>query len=636
MAQLVSAQKAADPDVARRVSRGELGSSSVSFATIKRWVQAWQQRGLMGLVDGRMAKDSGGFDTVDPRFRRVTEQLLAGFNGDASIVNIRELRRRIDVEIKRQGLLDVQMPQRATGRYLPFMVSRLGSTTRAQRSRAQRKVSGSAHYPAIRPGQVIAIDATRADNLVFDPLTGRVYSVEILTAIDVCTRVIVALRVTPRSADGIDAGLLLYDAMRPFSQVVTGTSISDWRWTGLPEQLQMPELPLYRDARQARRAARQVAGAADTVQGEHKVPAVQPAAIRCDRGSIFLSDHFYGLLRDFGIDLLPSRGSKPTDNPHVERWHETLQRGLQQWPGYKGRSVSERGRVVGLQADQPLLTAAELQAHLRRFVALDYHRTWHQGLVLPGDPAARLSPLEMFDVMLDVTGRIDVPQRPDLLYQFLPIRWGVIRHAGVEFRNLVYDSPVLDPYRNARRGELRDTDGAAPFFCDPHDVSRIWFRDPATGQVCEIGWRGAHLFHAPMTEAILTAARSRIRDRGGNLTLSHDSAQRQILAELTDLTDPGRGARDLKHGAQLSAAGRRVERSRADHAEAQDRLTHQQTPPDPALRSLPRSAGRRADLRPSRQLSAGAELRSIYDDDWAPANSSPDADPDDIDWAEST
>jgi putative transposase len=70
-------------------------------------------------------------------------------------------------------------------------------------------VSGTQHYPAIRPGQVVAIDATRADNRVFDSLTGRAFSVEILTALDVATRVVLALRVVPRSANGIDAGLLL-------------------------------------------------------------------------------------------------------------------------------------------------------------------------------------------------------------------------------------------------------------------------------------------------------------------------------------------------------------------------------------------------------------------------------------------
>ena len=47
-------------------------------------------------------------------------------------------------------------------------------------------------------------------------------------------------------------------------------------------------------------------------------------------------------------------------------------RGLQQIPGYKGRNVSGRGRLV---SEEPLLTAPQLQQHPRRFIALDYHRS---------------------------------------------------------------------------------------------------------------------------------------------------------------------------------------------------------------------------------------------------------------------
>ena len=50
-------------------------------------------------------------------------------------------------------------------------------------------------------------------------------------------------------------------------------------------------------------------------------------------------------------------------------------------PGYKGRNTSERGRLV---SKEPLMTAQELQDHLRRFVALDYHRDWHTGMILDG------------------------------------------------------------------------------------------------------------------------------------------------------------------------------------------------------------------------------------------------------------
>lgn len=79
---------------------------------------------------------------------------------------------------------------------------------------------------------------------MFDPLSGRAYSAEIPTAIEVATRVVRAIRVVPQSANGIEAGLLIYDVCRPFSPAVEGASISDWRWVGLPEQLDFSQVTI--------------------------------------------------------------------------------------------------------------------------------------------------------------------------------------------------------------------------------------------------------------------------------------------------------------------------------------------------------------------------------------------------------
>lgn len=557
MAETLAHEAHVDRDVQRRIADGEILSGAPNASTIRNWVRAWKKGGLLALVDGRSTRKGKSWELIDPRYREVAEFVVGGLDGDRSTVGINELDRRIRVELKRDGIDNLVTPQRLTHQYLVHLKLDRGETTRSQRSRALRRVSGTQHFPAIRPGQIVAIDATRADNLVFDPLLGRAFSVEILTAIDVATRVILALRVVPMSADGVDAGLLIYDVCRPFSMRVEGTTIGDWRWCGLPGAVDLSDVSTTV-------GRRRLSPDFSTLQGEHSVPSVMPDAIRCDHGSIFVSQHFRDLLQRLGIDLLLSRGKKPTDNPHVERWHETLQRGVQQIPGYKGRNTSERGRLV---AEEPLMTAAELEQHMRRFVALDYHRSWHTGLVLSGDPTARVSPLEMWDAMLEATGRIDVPQHPHLVYQFLPIRWGTIRHAGVEFSNMVYDSQVLDQYRNAAPGQFREEDRKAPFHVDPHDLSRIWFRNPESGTVECVPWRGAHLTDAPLTETILAAVRSRIRERGGNKALYPGSASKQILDEITELTTSPT-AKEWK--AKLSAGYRRVEQSRVDHQEAQE------------------------------------------------------------------
>ena len=339
---------------------GEIQSAGYSPNTIRYWVRGFKERGLLALIDGRSTRPSKSWDLIDERYRDVATQVINTLDGDPSTVSIQELHRRTRVQLKVNGIGDLRTPQRITGEYLSALKREKGATTRAQRSRKLRKVSGTKHYPAIRPGQVVAIDATRADNLVFDALSGRPYSVEIITAIDVATRVVLAIRVVPMSANGIEAGLLIYDVCRPFSLVVEGTLISDWRWVGLPEQIDFSAVPV-------RMRRRLMSPDFSTLQGNHEIPSVLPDAVRCDHGAIFVSEHFRALLDSLGIDLLLNRGGKANDNPHVERWHETIQRGLQQIPGYKGRNVSERGRLV---SEEPLLTAPQLQQHLRRFIAL--------------------------------------------------------------------------------------------------------------------------------------------------------------------------------------------------------------------------------------------------------------------------
>jgi len=318
-----------------------LSLKSPSHGVIRRWVREWKRDGLVGLIDGRALRPKAGWDKIDPNFRAVAETMARALDGDRSAISIDELNRRIHASLHRENIEYLEPPQRLRAQYLSWLMSTRGTTTRTQKTRALQGASGFSHYPAMTPGQVVAIDATRADCLVKDPATGEAMSVEVLSAIDVATRVIVALRVVPRSADSTDAALLLYDVCRPFSMLVAGTDISDWRWCGLPHGIELPTTPAGRTT---------VAPNTHTLQGEHAVPSVHPAAIRSDHGANFMSAHFQDVLGSLGIDFLPSRGSKPTDNPHIERWHETLQRAWQQVPGYKGRNVSARGAKVDTES----------------------------------------------------------------------------------------------------------------------------------------------------------------------------------------------------------------------------------------------------------------------------------------------
>lgn len=515
MARQLSMERDTDRSHTRRVVRGELVARSVGSNTVLNWVRAYQRRGLWGLVDGRATRQSAGFDSLDTRFQELARAEIAKFDGDISQVGAKEIWHRADLAARAQGVT-LNVPKKRGLNFISWLMADRGNGTRAHRSRSMRDTAGYAHYPAMRPGQVIAIDATRADVLVWDPLLERSFSVEILTAIDVASRVVVALRVAPKSASATEACLLVYDVMRPFAVDVKGDQVTDWRWVGIPQAIDFSCNHGETDEGGQGGEPQPPVG----VEGMHMIPGLVPDAIRCDHGSIFTGERFIQLLNDLGIDLMLSRGTRPTDNPHIERWHETLQQVVQRIAGYKGRNTFERGRAVGKSGTDrglQLLTAEELERQLRLWVVLEYNRSWHEGLTpLPTAPQARLSPIEMFDAYREVTGRIDIPQHPNLIYQFLPIRWGTIQHDGVEFKNLTYDDPILDDFRNATPGTFRSEDRKAPFYYDPRDVSRVWFQHPTTGDVYPINWRGAWRTDAPLTDKLLDHVRDRVRVRGGN------------------------------------------------------------------------------------------------------------------------
>jgi putative transposase len=554
MAELLTYEKQSDRKVARRISHGEIQSNSVSLRTVQYKLADSRKLGLRGLVSGNASRGTKGFNELDPRVRAIADGVFAEFDGDVSKVNIDTIDMRVRLEMKTRGIQDVHLPQRLWRQYLSHRSAELGANTRAHRSgKLRKRASGTSSFAAASPAD-LALDATRVDNLVWDPIARKARSVEVLTLISVSTRVVVGLCVTPRSATALEAGLVLWDAMRPLSMVVEGTTVHDWRWCGLPESIDFSNVAIHR-------SPNRIIPPGGSLQGEHLKPSVLPSSIRNDHGSIFTSDHFMALLDHFGIEVKLSQGKNPISNAHVERIHETYQRAYQQIPGYKGHNVSERGRRVEHRGDA-LLTAEELERHLRRFIALDYHQEWHQGLVLPGAPEARLTPLEMWDAITAVTGRIDVPQSPDSIFQFLPQVWLTIGHAGVERKNMGYDAPVLDEFRHVAVGTFKPGTRKAPFFMDPRDVSRLWFSHPETGKVHEIPWRAKHLLDLPLTDVILDRALDSIQARGGNNVLKRGGAATKILEELGQLTSPEELARNRAYAERL-----RYERSQRDFAE---------------------------------------------------------------------
>ena len=88
-----------------------------------------------------------------------------------------------------------------------------------------------------------------------------------------------------------------------------------------------------------------------------------------------------------------------------------------------------------------------------------------------------------------------------------------------------------------------------------------------------------------MTAAIVGHVCQRIRERGGNHVLHRNSATRQIIDELTQITEAPVGPKLRR---KLTASRLRIEQARVDHGEAQAAQEHAHPSPPPG----PRPTGR--------------------------------------------
>ena len=562
-ARLLTEEYRADRHRARRFFYGETGEPNVSKTSIRRWVKSFQKDGLFGLVDKRALRGNRAANLVDPRFCAAIDEILAQFTGDPSVVEDQEIIRSAKVALKRAGETDLNLPRNAVAAFVSARTNALGSTTRAHLTRHLGKVATNKHILVSRPGQTVGIDATRVDNLIWDPILGGSRSIEVLTAYDVGSRAVFAQRFVPLNANALELGLLVYDMARTFTLEVDGTNVGRWKWTGFPGAIDLSEVTVEFGGPMVKKP-RIIGPEPSPLDGLHRIPAADAVVASLDRGSINVAAEFRSVAAHLGIHLMFNRGGKATDNAHIERFHETLQRAFQQIPGYKGRCVGERGRIVAKEA---LLTLEELEGHMQKWICLDYHRSEHTGIIMPGAPRGRFTPMEAFDILSEPYGPVAAREYRDQIFQFLPVRWLTIGHAGVEAdSHFQYDDRELFESIDdvAAKGRYRDKDGAAPFYYDRNDITRLWYQHPDTGEIHEIPWKGRDFVDLPMTDRVGEIAYKQIRDRGGNSKVTAVTGRDQIFEQLTELTPSKKNRKWFKEAARAEI---RWQRSRTDLGE---------------------------------------------------------------------
>ncbi|HEY3958653.1 MAG TPA: hypothetical protein VGM53_35265 [Streptosporangiaceae bacterium] len=497
------------PMMARyQAKAAELGAG---VSTVRRWVMQAHD-GPAGLVSEHLARDV--LDRADPRWLDAARQVIA-----RHVPKSRPVRGLLLAEIEehltgQHGPGVVPVPSRTVGYELLRELGRgnnaFTGSTKAKRSIANRPQGAYGRLRATRPGEYVILDTNRLDVFAMEPVTCRWVQCELTVAMDLYSRCITGLRLTPVSTKAVDVAGVLFETVHAPSHADRpgGGTLP---YCGVPAAVVVDPGKLV-DA-----------------QGRPLLPPVAAETIVFDHGKVYLSNHIRSVCGRFGISLQPARPYTPTDKP-VERWFRTLGEGLlAALPGYKGPDVHSRGLQPEAGA---FFFLDELELIIREWTGL-YHRIRHRGLAVPEFPGLALSPLEMLEHGRTRAGPLMIPARPDMALEFLAAEYVTIQHYGVEIDTLRYNGEALNDFRN-RRSTLRGPHaGRWQVAVDSGDFSRVWFQDPRDHAWHELAWEHAAALGRPFSREAAAYARKLA-------TATHRFPDtRRALTELLERWDAG-------------------------------------------------------------------------------------------------
>lgn len=463
----------------------------ISKRSFQRWVSRYEKDGEAGLLPGRTAEAAG----TSRKFESFTQ------------VALDIMREQIDKSRPTRNFVIAHAEARLIGTYgagavpmpskskayeildeLNTVCPLFTASTKRNRDIAARPVMPYGKLHPSRPGEYLLMDTTPLDVFAMDPHSLRWVGVQLTVAMDWYSRCITGLRLTPVSTKAVDAAAVLYQSFRPVPAGRDWPAEAVWPPHGVPRSVLVESDVLD----------------PSSVFAAH--PAVVPETVVVDHGKIYVGEHLTSCCRQLGISIQPARVRVPYDKGPVERFFRTVREGfLQELPGYKGPDVYSRGVSPEQEA---FFFLDELEALLREWVAVVYHRRPHSGIGETGLWALRLSPAEMFEHGISRAGYLEAPRDPCLAYRFLAVQWRTIQHYGFEIDGRYYRGLGLSSYVAREKSPFRDKGGRWPVHVDPDDVRQVYFFDlKTTKQWHALAWTEAAMCDGPMNEDGLHFAR---------------------------------------------------------------------------------------------------------------------------------
>lgn len=438
----------------------------VSVRSVQRRLLRLEQLGPAGLIDARLLKPTRR--SVDPRWDTACMSVLAEFTGQSTPSKQTVIRRATRAFLNE--VPDGVAPSRPVA-YRRLVELDHGRYTfgeaKQRRSVAHRPQGVLGQLRPTRPGEYVLMDGYKLDVFAMEPVTMRWVNTELTVAMDLFDRSIKGIRLRAVAAKSADVASVLHQMLTP--QVWgTGHDCSTGPYSGVPEHV--------------------VLGSTGNL----------PDTVVIDHGKVYMSAHTLGACRRLGISVQPAIPGKPTDKPALERFFRSLRMSLlDKLPGYKGPNIHARGKDIEKGA---FYYVTELEQLLREWVGDVYHRKAHRGLRDPRLPKVDLSPQEMFNRGIELSGLLRLPSPSDLRFELLDVAWRNIHHYGIDIDGRRYDGAALNSYRGHRSEHGGAHPGKWPFHVDIDDVRVVYFQDPIEHSWHDLQWRLAVGINAPFSK----------------------------------------------------------------------------------------------------------------------------------------
>ena len=471
-----------------------------SRAQVYRQLKAVQEHGIEGLIHGATKSVGERLARLEPADLDGIREILTAVHQEGKppdtvlYAKVRSGldRRGLGANLTHYGLKTaVGELSRGTG---PHLVAKQRGSRDIKPVRPHRSRVESA------PGDTVQVDATATNIPVFDPAAGWVPAT-ILTAIDVCTRCVVALSVFVGAATGRHVRGLLFRMTQPNVRR-SGYPYELTHWLGIPRLVNVNAAP-DSDAW----LERQVIGAK---------PALWPTTIAVDRGGENNNVSVIEACSRVGIDVIYVPPGAGYAKGFIESFQREWDHVSSVFPSYKGANPLNHAAGVERQA---VFTSGDLEDILWTHVLGTYHHRPHNGLARDLDSGDPITPAAAWAGHLAHGGTVYIPHDPMRYVTLMDTDKRKVGDDGIHINGYVYNSTDVTELRQHVQRGVGAKAGKVIVYADELDVTRIFIRHPVTGRTLCIPkvTRGGDRVETPYSTLLRQHVLETARQKGEHL-----------------------------------------------------------------------------------------------------------------------